>query len=182
MADGSAQPLTPAEAALDEAYRRHRAELIEFVARTFGAGPPEPEDIVQSVFVKFEGRLKKPPPIENARALLYRMTHNEAIDHRRRLAARAKSVAEQINVFAFEHEAPSPERVVIDRDELAILEEAIRGLPERTRCILLQRQLEKLTYAEIGRRWGLSASGAKRVVLAGLAHCHAAMRGGKAEP
>lgn len=58
------------ETPLAELYRRHLSELTRYIARTFGAGPPDPEDVVQEAFAQFAA-LENPQAVENPRAFLF---------------------------------------------------------------------------------------------------------------
>ncbi|MGE5502716.1 MAG: RNA polymerase sigma factor, partial [Ignavibacteriales bacterium] len=63
-------------------YRRHWAELVGYARRTFGAGPPEPEDIVQATFARFAA-LPANTEVANPRAFLFRTAHNIGVDAQR---------------------------------------------------------------------------------------------------
>lgn len=171
--DAAADVATAVE--LDAVFRRYGSELVDFVFKSFGAGPPEPEDVVQTVFAKFAVFARAPHPIENPRALLYRMARNVAIDQRRRLAVRRRYAEEQAAAPDFGRQTLSPERELVCRQELAIIENAIAALPQRAREILLARQIDGRSYVEIARQWGLSPNGVKRIVVAALAQCEDAL-------
>ncbi|HEX6860481.1 MAG TPA: sigma-70 family RNA polymerase sigma factor [Caulobacteraceae bacterium] len=154
-------------------YRRHWAELTAYARRTFGAGPPEPEDIVQAAFARFAA-LPDNTTVANPRAFLFRTAHNIALDARRSQARHgAASLDPQ---FPGEGHDFSPEDVLVSREELARLEAAIAGLRPRQRTALLLHRLDGLSFAEIGRRMGVSPSGARKLVEQGFAAAMASMR------
>lgn len=56
--------------AFEQIYRQYWSELCNYVLKTFGAGPPDPEDVAQAAFAKFAA-LENTDNIENKRAYLY---------------------------------------------------------------------------------------------------------------
>ncbi|MGE5502303.1 MAG: sigma factor-like helix-turn-helix DNA-binding protein, partial [Ignavibacteriales bacterium] len=61
-------------------------------------------------------------------------------------------------------------------DELARLEATLAQLRPRQRTALLMHRLDGLSFAEIGRRMGVSPSGARKLVEQGFAASMAAMK------
>ena len=164
----------PSEPRLAALYRRHWAELTAYARRTFGAGPPEPEDIVQAAFARFAA-LPENTEVANPRAFLFRTAHNIGVDAQRSLArAGAAATDPQLTCDGRDF---SPEDVLVSRDELARLEAALASLRPRQRTALLMHRLDGLSFAEIGRRMGLSPSGARKLVEQGFAASMATMKG-----
>ena len=161
---------------LGDIYQSYWPELCRYIRATFGAGPPDPEDIVQQAFLSFALH-GEPQGIGNPRAYLYRTARNIAVDHGRRAARH-----DRLKRLAFP--APGdeisgdfdPERVLMGRGELKILEAAIYSLSERDRTFFLLNRLEGVSFAEIARRTGVSASGARLIVERSLETCQAAMK------
>lgn len=172
-----------ADTFLARVYRDHRAELANFVRRKFGEGPPEPEDVVQAAFMKLAA-FDAPETIANPRAFLYRTAKNIAIDARRRLARRAAWAEGEGRVEAAEHEESvfTPERVVIGRQEFAVLENAVRALPAKHRRFLLMNRVDGLTFAEIARREKVSASGVAKIVAQALERCQKTLNAAQRAP
>lgn len=54
---------------LGQLYHRYWGDICRYINSTFGSGPPDPEDVAQSVFVNFFS-LDNPEAIENPRAFL----------------------------------------------------------------------------------------------------------------
>ena len=154
-------------------YRRHWAELCAYARRTFGLGPPDPEDIAQAAFARFAA-LPANAEVANPRAFLFRTAHNIGVDaHRSRARGAAAALDPQLHADGRDF---SPEDVLVSREELARLEAAIAALKPRQRTALLLHRLDELSFAEIGRRMGVSPSGARKLVEQGFAAAMAAMR------
>ena len=167
----SALPASP----LALLYRRHWAELTAYARRTFGAGPPDPEDIAQAAFARFAA-LPGNAEVANPRAFLFRTAHNIGVDARRS-AARGAAAALDPQLAPADGRDFSPEDVLVSKDELARLEAAIAVLKPRQRTALLLHRLDGLSFAEIGRRMGVSPSGARKLVEQGFAAAMTAMKG-----
>ncbi len=155
-------------------YRRHWAELTAYARRTFGAGPPEPEDIAQAAFARFAA-LPENTEVANPRAFLFRTAHNIGLDARRH-AARATAAAHDPQFPHADGHDFSPEDVLVSRDELARLETAIAALRPRQRTALLLHRLDGLSFAEIARRMGVSPSGARKLAEQGFAAAMSKMK------
>jgi RNA polymerase sigma factor (sigma-70 family) len=160
---------------LDWLYKTYWRELCGFMAKRYGAGPPEPEDVVQAAFAQVAA-LDCPERLENPRAFLYRTAQNILIDQRRRAATQRKFTSEaqarEINDPGYELPV---ERVLIGQEEFRIIERAIRKMPFRRRQCLLLHRLHGLSYAEIARRVGMSGPGVLKAVEKGLAECERAL-------
>jgi RNA polymerase sigma factor (sigma-70 family) len=158
-------------------YRRHWAELTAYARRTFGAGPPDPEDIAQAAFARFAA-LPANTEVANPRAFLFRTAHNIGVDACRAQARAGAAVLDPQFPAADGHDF-SPEDVLVSRDELVRLEAAIAALRPRQRTALLLHRLDGLSFAEIGRRLGVSPSGARKLVEQGFAAAMTAMQRGR---
>ena len=158
----------PADARLDALYRDHFAELCVNIRKSFGAGPPEPEDAVQTAFEKF-AKLKNPGAVRDARAFLYIAARNVVLDHKRSAKVADAYIAEQI---ALDHELKlegiTPERVVVSKERFDILVEAMRALPQKQQVILAMSRFEGKSYAQIREETGWSAGDISRNMNAGI--------------
>lgn len=161
-------PVGPADARLDALYRDHFADLCANIRKSFGAGPPEPEDAVQTAFEKF-AKLRNPGAVRDARAFLYISARNVVLDHKRSAKVADAYIAEQI---ALDHELKlegiTPERVVVSKERFDILVEAMRALPQKQRVILAMSRLEGKSYAQIREETGWSAGDISRNMNAGI--------------
>jgi RNA polymerase sigma factor (sigma-70 family) len=161
---------------LEALYERHYAELLRYVRRTFGRGPPEPEDAVQAAFAHYAALLQ-PDVIDNPRAFLYRAVRNLVIDQRRRALVRRRA-AERGEIAILRHCADEldGERVLEGKERLRLLEATIHGMSPRLRDALLLYRIKELTFAEIARTLRISETEAKRSVSKALLICTRALR------
>lgn len=167
-------------AALAGLYERYRRELVAFVRMKVGGGPPEPEDVAQQAFVNYAA-LDDPTAVHNPRAFLYRTAANIVTNHHRRAALDRKHAAletEQESDRA--RDELSPEIVLLDREQLALVEAAIKGLPARRRRYLLLNRLDGLSYVEIARREGLSEGVVRKQVAKAIRAIDAVLKAAEA--
>ncbi|MGD9724728.1 MAG: RNA polymerase sigma factor [Pirellulales bacterium] len=162
-------------------YERHRSELVRYARRTFGSGPPDPEDVAQAAFTHFAA-LAQPELVENPRAFLYRSARNFVIDQNRRALVRTQAARRgdlaRVGEAADELDA---ERVLDGRERLHIIEGAIREMPRLKRDALILHRIEELSYAEISVRLGVSQTTVKRLVGEAVLWCLRALREAEGE-
>jgi len=74
--------------------------------------------------------------------------------------------------------APEPERP----EELGGLRDALAGMPERLRRVILLREWHGLSYAEIAESLGVSVSAVETLIFRGRRYLADALRGAEPEP
>ena len=110
------------------------------------------EEITQSVFVKVWKAL---PQFRGGSAFstwLYRLTINACTDHYRREKKRQGDLSlDDPDLAPIRDTAPSPEEIILRREEQAILRKALAELPEPHRVVLILREMDGLDYKEIAQ-------------------------------
>lgn len=164
---------------LDALYRHYWLDLCKYINRKFGPGPPEPEDIAQAAFMKF-ATLKDPQAIQNPHAFLLHAARNIAIQELRRQQRRQRLRQTHYG----DEEAKSadeitPERVILGKEEVKLIDVAIDHMPLLQRQLLKMSKLQGLSFAEISRRTGVPQTTVKRLVAQALAECADALKGGQ---
>ena len=178
---GHATTAQGSEAAADRAYRQYWAELCAYVRKTFGAGPPEPEEVVQGAFARLAA-LDQAAQVANPRAFLYRCAHNIVLDHRRREAVRARLSGEvALHDPSDETANNDGERVLSAKERLAIVDAAVRAMEPKRRKVLIMHAIHGLNYTDIARRMGLSPTRVTQLFAEAVALCHQALRDAGAE-
>ncbi|ATE63522.1 RNA polymerase sigma factor [Rhizorhabdus dicambivorans] len=165
----------PAANLLERAYRSYRAELCRYIERQFGPGPPEPEEVVQSAFARFAA-LEKPQEISNPRAFLYACSRNVVLDARRR--DRVRDAALDDETIADPGDGPANmdiERVLLGREQLAIVEAVVRAMEAKRRKVFIMHVVHGLRYVEIAREMRLSEARIRQLMASALAECQHAI-------
>ena len=134
---------------------QHETALIRYASRIVN-DPIIAQDIVQNVFVKLFSQWKEGAhPSDKLKGWLYKVTHNEAVDHVRR-ESRLRVLHE---AQAKENPADCPDGVHCDNshaERREILLQHLKKLHPREQQIVLLRVEEGLSYAEISQITGRS--------------------------
>ena len=141
--------------ALALAYRLHYPAVVRFLA-VFAGGSVDAEDLAQEAFVRL-GRPGADVPADRVRFWLIRVARNLALNElRRRRPAASLDAAGEVR-----DPANDPETALLSRDALKTCAAALQSLPEQWRSMLLLRELEEMSYAEIAAMLGVSAAKVK---------------------
>lgn len=159
---------------LEGIYRQYRAMLVGYVQRTFGLGPPDPEDVTHAAFARF-AQLDHPEDVRNPAAFLRATARHIVIDSYRR-DGRTAAVLDDIRVLEQNGHDVDAEIVLSSKQELARVDLALRQLKPQQRVAFLMHRVDELSYAEIGARLGISESGARKLVARALNQCVRALR------
>ncbi|MEM9682109.1 MAG: sigma-70 family RNA polymerase sigma factor [Pseudomonadota bacterium] len=157
--DGPAERLD-----LDRFYRAHWRELCRYIAASFGQGPPEPEDVAQLAFARIAAH-RDVAAIGNLKAFLWATARNIVLSEKRSQSVRRRR-SKEVGEFFFADGGDdlSAERVLLAREQLAVVRAALASMPAKRRRMLVLHRIEGLSFAEIARRTGLSQTAVKKHV------------------
>jgi RNA polymerase sigma-70 factor (ECF subfamily) len=148
-------------AGLEQVYLLNRDGLLRFL-RARGAGD-EAEDLLQELWLKASAAVTG--PVRDPVPYLYRVANNLMLDRRRAALRQARrdhqwaapdSAAEQAS------DAPSSEQAAIARDELAVTQQALAALGERTETVFRRFRLDGANQREIAEEQGISLSAVEK--------------------
>ncbi|MGP1353845.1 MAG: RNA polymerase sigma factor [Parasphingopyxis sp.] len=139
-------------------FEREREALRRFLLAR-GAGE-EAEDLLQELWVKLHN--SPTGPIADARSYLFRAANNLMIDRARMTLRRKKreqdwdfaNHGDQAGVSAI----PSQERILISRETLGRVQEALDALGERPAAIFRRHRIDGLSQRAIAEEMGLGLS------------------------
>ena len=158
------------DAAFTTLYERYYGPLLGYTRSILLDG----EDARDATQNALESALRALPARDASRPLrpwLYKIAHNEAITIVRRRRPQSELVE------GTEPTVPGPEVDAEQRGRLAQLVDDLRTLPERQRGALVMRELNGLSYDEIGLALGLSNGAARRAVFDARTALHDAIDG-----
>ncbi|GHF16065.1 hypothetical protein GCM10017044_07920 [Kordiimonas sediminis] len=145
---------------VEEAAKENRSVLYAWLRRKIG-DPEQAEDIVQQVFVRALGYAKT-NHVENARALLFKIAANLAVNEFRRKSREARHIVhlDQDDQPISEMGATdtTPEGELENKQRLSELKATIDRMPERQRKAFVMNRFEGKTYQEIAEVFGVSVS------------------------
>ena len=149
-------------------YRDHFKDLCRNIHKSFGGGPPEPEEVVQAAFTKFAS-LENPERIAEPRSFLFITARNLVLDYWRSDVRANAYIAEQIALDAdLKLEEITPERVILAKDYFERLVAAVQSLPRKQQIVLAMSRLEGKSYRQIREETGWSAGDISRTMSAGM--------------
>jgi RNA polymerase sigma factor (sigma-70 family) len=128
------------------------------------------DDLIQETYTRLL-RAKESGTLRYARAFLFTAARNAALDvFRRRQVVSLEPVTDfkELSVLA---ERPGVAELVGQQQELEILAEAVRALPDRCRQVLMLRYLDGLSYKEIAAQLNISAETVKVHMAKGMRRC-----------
>jgi RNA polymerase sigma factor (sigma-70 family) len=128
------------------------------------------DDLVQEAYARLL-RARAAGNVRYARAFLFTTARNAALDlFRRRSAMPLHAVTDFTESFVLE-QAPGVADVVCQQQELNILAEAVRALPDRCREVIMLRYIDGLSYKEIAGQLGISPETVKVHMAKGMRRC-----------
>lgn len=152
---------------LAQAVEAYYEDLRRFVRRRTGSGSLA-DDVVQDTWIRASTSAAAMP--ENAKAYVFRMASNLAIDHLQREGTRSvreAGIATEQTVC----NVPSPETAVAARQELAIIATAVRDLPARRRRVFILYRGHGLTMRQIAERLGISEKTVEKQIARAMVYC-----------
>lgn len=154
---------------LDKLYRDYGGSLKSYIRYQFGAGPPDPEDVVQEAFVRL-ARTDEDTIVAEPKAFLKTTARNIAIDALRG-SARSGVTMKSVAILQENNREIDAMDVISSRDELQRLAAIIDELKPKERAALILHRVDGLSFAEIARQMRISPSGARLLVKSALATC-----------
>jgi RNA polymerase sigma factor (sigma-70 family) len=142
------------------------ADLMQFLRRSW-QNKSDLDDLCQEVYTRtYEAALQSvPSPV---RPFVFTVARNLLIDRVRREHVVPIEAVADLDALGIALDAPSPERSVIARDELRLLQSAIARLPPRCREVVILGRIEGLTGRQIASRLGIAETTVSDHLTAGL--------------
>jgi RNA polymerase sigma factor (sigma-70 family) len=170
-ASGAGEALRPASGArwFAEEVHPHEASLRAYLHGSFPA-VRDVDDVVQESFLRI-WRARAIEPVRSARAFLFRVARNLALDLvRRDQASPVIAVRDWEGLSVLDHDG-DPARAVDERVKLLALVDAIEALPPRCREVVILRKLQQIPQREVARQLGLAEKTVEAHLARGLARC-----------
>jgi len=151
-----------------EEVQPHETALRSYLQRSLQAA--DVDDLVQESYVRVL-REQERGQVRSVRAFLFTVARNAVRDLiRHRGVARAEPITENAPMAVLQDE-PGVVDLVSRRQELALLRDAIRELPDRCREVFLLRKIQGLSQREIAGRLGITENTVESLVGKGARRC-----------
>ena len=150
------------DAAFDELYRRYRPQIAAYVRGRL-RDEARAEDATQEAFLSALRRMRETDGELEFKPWIYRIAQNAAIDSHRR-SSRAVEVSMDAETGLRQSDqrrvegSPQPEATLIAKERLDHLRGAFDELPEAQARVLVMRDVDGLSYREIGERLDMGRS------------------------
>lgn len=164
---------------LEELVQEHGLYLEKYLARKLDS-PEDAAEVAQEAFLRLH-RLEAPEQLDNARAFLFQVATNLAVDQlrRRQLHFRfirvEKSLAPEGEPIDINASAASPEQILGAREKLATIYRAIDELPLKVRQAFLLHRQSGMSYNDIAQEMQVSVSSVEKYILQALKHCRTSL-------
>ena len=156
-------------------FQENYEQLLRFLTRKLNGDSERAADVVQDTYVRLAGTSDLDETIDNPRAYIYRVAGNLAIDRirrERRMSAHVETDQAQSDIL---DPKPGPEKIVLSREQIAIMDQALAELPDKPRQALLLFRVDGLSHSEIADRLGVSNSMVAKYIARALKHCRDAL-------
>lgn len=168
---------TVSDEQLVERVRRGETELYELLMRRYNQrlyrvatsvlrNPGEAEDVVQEAFVRAYTHLDQFLGTAKFSTWLTKIAFYESLARlrqRNRLSNDSASEGQEKPgiIEGLTSSMPGPEALVIEKQAVEILEDAVDGLPDNLRSVFVMREIEEMSTAETAECLGLTEAAAK---------------------
>ena len=139
-------------------YIENRDELVNYASKILRQDRSKAEDVVQEAWIRLSARKGQGAEIVNPLSYLYSIVRNLALDLLKRTPWETVADTAIAPYDTIPHDVPSAEEVVLHRDRLRVLADAIGELPERTQTAFRLYRLEGRTLQEIADHLEISVA------------------------
>jgi RNA polymerase sigma-70 factor (ECF subfamily) len=146
------------EGSFEELVRRYQRPISAYVYRMVG-NYESALDLTQEIFIKVYNSLRRYRSEFKFSTWIYKIAHNSAVDHLRRINTREQSLISGPEGDHFElpieSTRPTPEQESERKERRIEIEAVVRTLPATYRELVILRHSQDLTYEEIVEVTGL---------------------------
>ena len=127
----------------------------------------EIDDIIQETYTRLISA-ESVSHVLDAKSYAFQTAGSIVIDHLRRMKVVSITSVPDLDYLEVVCDDPSPERQVIDRDELHRLAQAVASLPAKVREVFTLRRIHGLSQREVSEKMGISESTVEKAHEPGL--------------
>jgi RNA polymerase sigma-70 factor (ECF subfamily) len=138
-------------------YIEHRDELLNYANKLL-QDRAIAEDVVQEAWIRLSAKDGQGDEITNPLNYLFAIVRNLALDWVRRRPRDAPSDTRSTKWEAIPDNQPSAEEIILHRDQMRLLMDAISELPERTQIAFRMYRIEEKTLQQIADHLNISVA------------------------
>jgi RNA polymerase sigma-70 factor (ECF subfamily) len=153
----------------------HRVALEKYLARKLD-DPEDAADVAQEAYLRLQ-RMEEPEKLDNARAFLFQVATNLAVDQLRRRQLHHRYVSAEKGLSQDDMppdpnaSGASPDQILAAREKLSAIYAAVDELPFKAKQAFLLHRRNGLSYSEIAEQLEVSVSSVEKYILQALRHC-----------
>ncbi|QFQ89466.1 sigma-70 family RNA polymerase sigma factor [Paracoccus kondratievae] len=135
------------------------------------------EDLTQETYIRAKKAMDQ-APVEHVEAFLHQTARNLAVDHLRRKGTRSRIEVADADSLAMQHVAEdvlSIEDAIIERQRFGLFAQALSGLPERARTVMILSRVENWPNRRIAEHLGISERTVFSDLKLAMGHCRDAV-------
>lgn len=158
----------------------HRVNLEKYLARKLD-NPEDAAELAQEAYIRLH-RLEQPQNLDNARAFLFQVATNLAVDQLRRRQLHFRFIktekGQSINGEPPDINAAgaSPEQILGARQKLSAINQAVEELPFKVKQAFLLHRQNGMSYSDIAEQMQVSVSSVEKYILQALKHCRSKLK------
>ena len=160
---------------LAELVGQHGTALEKYLARKLNS-PEDAAEVAQESFLRLH-RMQSPQNLDNARAFLFQVASNLAIDQLRRRTLYFRFLNTEKSLFEGGEPVDSnaigasPEQILAAREKLSLIYGAVDELPFKVKQAFLLHRHRGMSYQDIATDMEVSVSSVEKYILEALKHC-----------
>jgi RNA polymerase sigma factor (sigma-70 family) len=136
-------------------------------------------DLAQEIFLRIPAIKIALNSRADAERYFVRIAMNASLDHVK--VEKRRSAILDASGSIFSYAPPTPEAECLAKDDIRLVEAALRELPPKCRDVLLLSRIEGLSHDEIANRLGVSRSLVEKYAVRALLHCRQRLKQSTAE-
>lgn len=161
---------TRREGLIERAIRSYDASLRGFLRWKMGVDDDEVKDALQETYERLL-HYRESEWEELPRSLLMRIAATVVIDRARYRASRHPWQHIPIDDISMESAEATPERRALAQENIKLVQEAIRDMPERCQEVFVLSRIKGMSYQQIAYELSISIKAVEKHVSRGLALC-----------
>ncbi|NMM49601.1 RNA polymerase sigma factor [Marinigracilibium pacificum] len=146
----------------DSFFKKEAKSLFSYLSYRFG-NSEQANDAVQEAFVKLWQNCAE-VQFEKAKGFLYTVATNLMTSVKRHEQVKLKYSERAVQINSGKANNESPEYLIIEKEFMERLTQAINELPERQRTAYLLNRVDKKTYREIAEVMEISVKGVEKLM------------------
>ena len=157
-----------------EEVHTHEASLRAYLRGSFPA-VRDIDDVVQESYLRI-WRARATQPVRSAKAFLFRIARNLALDLVRRDRSAPFTAVRDFDALPVLEPGPTAVDAIAAHEKLLMLADALESLPPRCREVVILRKLQHVPQREVALRLGLAEKTVEAHLARGIARCEEFLR------